>query len=100
MTQELIMSALRQVLDPELGINIVDLGLVYNVEIRGSSAHVNMTMTTPACPLSSYLLDNIEMAIWQKLPEIDNVQVDLVWDPPWHPGLMSEQAKAQLGWVK
>lgn len=97
MTQERVLAALQQVLDPELGINIVDLGLVYSVERRGSHAHVTMTMTTPACPLSSYLVDEVEAAIWQRLPEIESVEVSLVWDPPWHPGLMSEQAREQLG---
>jgi metal-sulfur cluster biosynthetic enzyme len=97
MTQEQVLTALQQVIDPELGLNIVDLGLVYSVERRGSHVHVTMTMTTPACPLSSYLVDEVEVAIYLRLPEIESVEVSLVWDPPWHPGLMTEQARAQLG---
>lgn len=97
MTQEQILEALKQVIDPELGINIVDLGLVYSVEIKDGQVQVAMTMTTPACPLHTYLTSMAEAAIWQRVPEVKSVEIILVWDPPWHPAMMSEAAKQQLG---
>jgi len=93
-----VWEALREVIDPELGINIVDLGLVYDVVVRDGRVHVAVTMTTPACPLHAYLTDAIESVLWQKLPRIQGVEVKLVWEPPWHPMMMSEAAKRQLGW--
>lgn len=93
-----VLEALREVIDPELGVNIVDLGLVYSVEVQDGVVTVKMTMTTPACPLSTYLVDIAEAAIWRNIPEVESVQVELVWDPPWHPSMMSQAAKAQLGW--
>jgi metal-sulfur cluster biosynthetic enzyme len=89
---------LRQVVDPELGINIVDLGLVYEVAVEDNTVRVAVTMTTPACPLHAYVLDAIEYVLRRELPQIRSVDVRLVWDPPWHPDLMSAEAKRQLGW--
>lgn len=98
-TEEQILNALRQVIDPELGINIVDLGLVYSVDIEDNRVQVAMTMTTPACPLSSMLTTAAEVAIWQFTPEVESVYIRLVWEPPWNPGLISEQGKLELGWA-
>lgn len=95
---ERIWNALRTVLDPEIGINVVDLGLVYSVEVSNSRARVAMTMTSQACPLHAYLTEAAETAIRQFAPDIGVVQVDMVWDPPWSPGMMSDAAKQQLGW--
>lgn len=94
-----VLEALRAVIDPELGVNIVDLGLVYSVEVRNGEVLVKMTMTTPACPLGTFLTDMVEAAIWQSIPEVESVRVELVWDPPWHPGMMSQAAKEQFGWA-
>ncbi|GIX49388.1 MAG: hypothetical protein KatS3mg131_3599 [Candidatus Tectimicrobiota bacterium] len=96
MTQEEVLNVLRHVIDPELGINVVDLGLVYSVDIQDGHVRVAMTMTTPACPLHDYLLQAAEAALWQHLPEVQSVHVELVWDPPWQPTMMSEAAKRQL----
>ena len=95
---ERVWNALRTVIDPEIGINVVDLGLVYDVEVSGDQVHVAMTMTTQACPLHAYLTDAAETAIRQFAPEVGAVQVDMVWDPPWSPAMMSDGAKQQLGW--
>ncbi len=95
-----VLEALREVIDPELGVNIVDLGLVYSVAVRDGEVQVKMTMTTPACPLGAFLVDMAEAAIWRSIPEVESVWVELVWDPPWHPGMMSQTAKAQLGWAR
>ncbi|GAB1722817.1 MAG: DUF59 domain-containing protein [Nitrospira sp. CR1.1] len=92
-----VMEALRQVVDPELGINIVDLGLVYGGDVRDGQVHVTMTMTTPACPMEELLMEMVHSAILRELSEARSVEVDLVWDPPWTPDMMSPAAKVQLG---
>ncbi len=92
------MEALRQVMDPELGINIVDLGLVYGVDVQDGRIHVAMTMTTRACPLHAYIAENAEAVIRQVAPDAQSVEIEMVWDPPWMPAMMSEAAKQQLGW--
>ena len=95
---EQVWNALRTVIDPEIGINVVDLGLVYSVEVSGDQVRVAMTMTTQACPLHAYLTEAAEAAIRQFAPDVAAVQVDMVWDPPWSPAMMSDEAKQQLGW--
>lgn len=97
-TQEQIMDALRQVMDPELGINIVDLGLVYSADVQDGRIHVTMTMTTRACPLHAYIRENAEAVIRPIAPDAQAVDVEMVWDPPWVPAMMSDAAKQQLGW--
>lgn len=97
-TEEQIRDVLREVDDPEIGINIVDLGLVYGVDICSSGVHIKMTMTTPACPLHSYLSDASEKAIRRHFPDVGTTKIELVWDPPWDPANMSLAAKHQLGW--
>ena len=91
-----VMDALRQVVDPELGINIVDLGLVYGSEVRDGQVHVTMTMTTPACPMEELLMEMVHSAILRELSEARSVEVDLVWDPRWKPDMMSAAAKVRL----
>lgn len=85
-----VWAALRKVDDPELGINVVDLGLVYSVAVEGKRAEIRMTMTSPACPLGPYITDQARAAIEDELPELESVDIELVWDPPWHPGMMAE----------
>ncbi len=99
-TQEQITEALRQVIDPELGINIVDLGLVYSVDVRDSRVHVALTMTTRACPLHTYLTEQSEASIRVMAPEVQSVEIEMVWDPPWNPAMMSDAAKQELGWKR
>jgi metal-sulfur cluster biosynthetic enzyme len=93
-----VWEALRAVLDPEIGVNVVDLGLVYSVEASGNDVRVAMTMTTQACPLHAYIAEAAEAAIRQLAPEAGTVRIDMVWDPPWSPAMMSDAAKQQLGW--
>lgn len=88
---------LRLVIDPELGVSIVDLGLVYGIEVTDERVLVRMTVTTPACPLGSYLLDAVHTVLREHV-EARDICVELVWDPPWHPEMMSEEARTQLGW--
>lgn len=88
---------LRHVIDPELGVSIVDLGLVYDIEVTDALVLVRMTVTTPACPLGSYLLDAVHAVLRNHVGGRE-ICVDLVWDPPWHPEMMSDAARTQLGW--
>lgn len=90
---------LHEVIDPEIGVNIVDLGLVFDVMVAGRVAAVWMTLTTPGCPLGGYLDDAIRQTLTQ-MPEVDDTRMDLVWEPAWGPHLMSDQAKQQLGWLR
>jgi metal-sulfur cluster biosynthetic enzyme len=93
-----IREALRLVIDPEVGINIVDLGLVYGVVVRDGAVRVTMTMTTPACPLGEHLTREVEARVRAEYPGFDQVEVEIVWDPPWNPHCMSLEARQQLGW--
>ncbi|MFO0773316.1 MAG: metal-sulfur cluster assembly factor [Nitrospiraceae bacterium] len=96
-TDPRILGALTQVIDPELGVNIVDLGLVYGGEIRDGQVSVRMTMTTPACPMEELLMEMVHSALLREIPDSRTVEVDVVWEPMWTPARMSAAAKAQLG---
>jgi len=93
------MQALRGVEDPEAGMSIVDLGLVYGVEVAPGRVRVRMTMTSPACPAAPYLVDESTAAIRAQAPADTDVQVELVWDPPWTPERMSAEAQSRFGWT-
>lgn len=97
MTEADVREALREVLDPELGVNVVDLGLVYGIEIAGDTARITMTMTTPACPLRDYLQDLVESEVLLRVPGAKRVVVEIVTEPPWSEDLMSDAARAKLG---
>ena len=96
-SEKLILTALKHVLDPEIGVNIVDLGLVYEVKVENGDVYIKMTMTTPGCPLHESISKGTEEAVRQ-LPGVENVKVDLVWEPAWTPERMSDWARKQLGW--
>ena len=96
-SETLILTALKHVLDPEIGVNIVDLGLVYEVKVENGDVYITMTMTTPGCPLHESISKGAEEAVRQ-LPGVENVKVDLVWQPAWTPERMSDWARKQLGW--
>lgn len=91
--------ALRQVIDPELDCNIVDLGLVYGVECADGHATVTMTLTTPGCPMNEAISAGVEQALLA-LDGIDSVEVRIVWDPPWTPDRMSADAKRHVGFTQ
>jgi len=93
-----VWDALRTVNDPEVGMNVVDLGLVYRVEIDGADVRVQLTMTSPACPLGDVIVDNAQAAIRAAAPGAGKVDIELVWDPPWTPDRMSDAARAKFGW--
>jgi len=92
-----ILAALKTVIDPELGINIVDLGLVYRATRNANGIDIALTMTTPACPLGEMMTEEIKLALHDQYPDALDVRVVLVWDPPWSPELMSEESRRQLG---
>ena len=95
-TKEDVFEALRQVEDPELGMDIVELGLVYDAEIEGSKVKVSHTLTSMGCPVGPMIQEEIHRTV-SELPEVEEVEVDLVWDPPWTPEKMSDDAKFILG---
>lgn len=97
LTPDLVRAMLHDVIDPELGVNIVDLGLLYDVEAEDGVVRILMTLTTPGCPLSGYLDDQIRDCLAQ-LPQVCNVEIELVWTPPWGPEAMTDRAREQLGW--
>lgn len=96
-----IIGALKTVDDPELHLNIVDLGLIYDVEIDQKIGKVDimMTLTTPGCPLSFVFEEWIPAAV-KKVPGIKEVKIELVWEPPWDPDKISDDAKEELGMIK
>jgi len=87
--EETVRAALRGVIDPEVGMNVVDLGLVYGIEIAPNRVRVSMTMTTPACPMGAMITEDAREAIRDIVPEDAEVDVQLVWDPPWSSDLIS-----------
>lgn len=97
LTKTDVENLLQQVVDPELGVNIVDLGLVYHIEITTEGdVTVTMTLTTPGCPLHETMITAVEESL-RRHPAVRDVRVQLVWSPPWTPERMSEAAKRQLG---
>jgi metal-sulfur cluster biosynthetic enzyme len=94
-TEEKVFEALRSVHDPELPVNIVDLGLVYDVQISGRNVQIKMSLTTPGCGMGAFIANQAEDAI--KPLGAKNVLVQIVWDPPWNPDMMSDEAKERLG---
>ncbi len=91
-----VMDSLKAVLDPEIGINIVDLGLIYGIEIKGSEVKVKMTFTMQGCPMSQYLVESAKNAV-SKIEGLKKIEIDLVFEPPWTPEKMSSEAKKTLG---
>jgi metal-sulfur cluster biosynthetic enzyme len=98
LTEEQVREALREVIDPEAGMNIVDLGLVYRIDAAEDRVQVAMTMTTPACPVGPMLVEQAQDAIRTVVSSSCIVAVELVWDPPWNAAMMSERAKQHFGW--
>ena len=92
-----VIAALRTVYDPEIPINIYDLGLVYGIDVLADGrVDIRMTLTAPACPVAGEMPRVVEERVMQ-VPGVDEARVDLVWDPPWSRDLLSEEAKLQLG---
>ncbi|CAK0743078.1 Metal-sulfur cluster assembly factor [uncultured Gammaproteobacteria bacterium] len=95
--EQQVREALKQVIDPEVGINIVDLGLISQIDVGINSVTVAMTMTTPTCPLGEILTDQALEALQVSLAAGTEIEIGLTYDPPWTPERMSEAARKQLG---
>jgi metal-sulfur cluster biosynthetic enzyme len=95
-TEEAILGTLRQVVDPELGCNIVDLGLLYSVSITDKKVTVVMTLTTPGCPMHESIRQGAQNALLN-LAGVEEAEVQVVWDPPWHPSMMTEFGRNATG---
>ena len=98
MNDKHVLAALKAVNDPEIGVNIVDLGLVYRAERNPEGLEVELTLTTPSCPLSERLVEEARAALQTKFPDAPAIHVELVWEPPWTPARMSAAARRQFGW--
>ncbi len=96
LTKDDVLGVLKNVYDPEIPVNVVDLGLIYDVQVNGSEVYVQMTLTFQGCSMGPDIGQQAEWAI-QDLDGVEDVQIELVFDPPWSPDLISEEARAQLG---
>lgn len=96
-SKEEVLEALREVYDPEIPlVNVVDLGLIYEVKVDDGKVFIKMTLTNPLCPLANLLPEMVKEAV-KKLKGVKEVKVELVWDPPWSPDKMSKEAERVLG---
>ena len=96
MSKDKIIEALKQVHDPEIPVNIYDLGLIYDIKQRGQHVDIIMTLTNMGCPVAGYLVESVEMAA-KRVEGIETAYVNLVFDPPWNQNMLSEAAKLELG---
>lgn len=101
-TEELVRSALKNVYDPEIGLDIVNLGLVYGVDVQddGKVVQIDMTLTTPACPAGPQIIEQARREVLQLkdvYQNLDDVRINLVWTPFWNPSMMSQEARDELG---
>jgi metal-sulfur cluster biosynthetic enzyme len=96
--ERLITEGLKQVYDPEIPMNIVDLGLIYGMEWSGDDVKLLMTLTAPGCPVAGILAEEVKTVI-EKVPNVHGATVELVWEPPWTPERMSDFAKRQFGYM-
>jgi len=94
-TEEQIYNALRKLIDPELGVNIVDLGLIYDVQIQGGDIGIRMTLTTRGCPMHASFVQAVDRAL-REVPGVTGVTVDIVWEPAWNPDMISPEGKQAL----
>ena len=93
--KDLIIEEIRKIYDPELPVNIYELGLIYDIQVKGNKAEIKMTLTTPNCPVAESLPKEVKEGAMQ-VEEIDDVDLQLVWDPPWNMEMMSEAAKLEM----
>ncbi len=95
-TREVILEALKDVFDPEIPVNVVDLGLIYGVEVTDRDVDIKMTLTFAGCGMGPYIAQQAEWRI-AELEDVEDVEVEMVYDPPWSADMISEDGKAQLG---
>jgi metal-sulfur cluster biosynthetic enzyme len=94
--ESLVLETLRQVVDPEIDCNIVDLGLIYGTRIEGRKVMVKMTLTTPGCPMHESIAWGVKNAL-RNLEAVEDAEVEIVWDPPWNPSMMTDYGRARVG---
>jgi metal-sulfur cluster biosynthetic enzyme len=92
-----VREALKKVIDPEIGENIVDLGLIYGIEATDAEVGIRMTMTSPACPMGEMLLDEVHAELVHAFPDAE-IDIQMVWEPVWSPDMISAETKKSLGW--
>ena len=98
-TEAEIIKALKRVYDPEIPVNVYDLGLIYNIEVDDyQNADIKMTLTAPNCPIADQIFDNVKEEV-KKIDEIKKVNIEVVFEPPWSAEMMSEEAKLELGYL-
>jgi len=95
---EQVLDALRTVIDPETGLDIVSMGLVYGADFDGDSVRVRLTMTSAACPMGEEIVDEAQAVLARAFHDKSRIDVDLVWDPPWTPERMTPEAREFFGW--
>lgn len=93
-----VWDVLKTVNDPEIPVNVVDLGLVYNVVVKDTDVRVDMTMTVRGCPMHGFMTNDAREKLLQ-LPGVKSAVVNLVWDPPWNPTMITEDGRKALGWT-
>jgi metal-sulfur cluster biosynthetic enzyme len=96
-TKEEVYEVLQQCYDPEIPVNIVDLGLIYDVQIEGNKVNVKMTLTAPGCGMGGMIAGQARQKILDNVDGVEEATVDIVWDPPWDPSRIKEEAKQKLG---
>lgn len=94
--EEQVREALKKIEDPEIGLNIVDLGLVYDIDVEGGTVSVRMTLTSPGCPVGPQILNGSKMVI-QELEDVEEANIELVWEPFWTPDRITPEYRAMLG---
>jgi FeS assembly SUF system protein len=98
-TEEAIVAMLKTVYDPEIPVNVYDLGLIYSVDIdNDNNVHIDMTLTAPNCPVADYILEDVRMKV-ESVEGVNSVEVNLVFEPEWDKDMMSEEAKLELGFL-
>ncbi|HSE84526.1 MAG TPA: iron-sulfur cluster assembly protein [Thermodesulfobacteriota bacterium] len=96
-TKEMVLEVMSNIYDPEIPVDIVNLGLVYDVDVQDGSVHVKMTLTSPGCPTAGEMVYEAQTLI-EEMPGVKEATVEVVWDPPWDPSKMSEEARQALGY--
>jgi metal-sulfur cluster biosynthetic enzyme len=95
-TKEDVMKVLKECYDPEIGVSLLDLGLIYDVKVENDKVNIKMTLTTPGCPMHSYMVQDVQNKV-KSIKGIQEVNIELVWDPPWTPDRISKSVRKQLG---
>ena len=93
-----VRNLLRRIIDPEVGVNVVDLGLIYDIDAGDGTIRIDMTMTSPACPMGEMIQDEIRSVLAAEFGKQRELEIRLVWVPVWNPDMMSNEAKQSLGW--